>query len=467
VVYLALAQDSLWGLDIHVMVAFLSMQQVEHPYHLLYLRLMQFWSALADPLGLPVVDVLRAASAVGTALGVAALHRAAAALGLGRGAAAAATALCATAPATVFFATVAEVHGVFFAFAGVVWWAWARLVRAPGAGRAAAFGLCTGVAASVHSTGHLLLVAALLVGLAANATAWPAPSRERMSPARAVAVVGVPAVLGHATAAVGLALALQPGSQRAPFEGQAGYFLLLFDWHSMLQRALPVLWHEWLVPFFPLSIGAALLGWRRGARGFALALHLGLAVYWVVAAVLLVGDLVERGAYFLPLAWPAALIAVRTLPAAAPWAAASLALALAATQVRLHDRPATGREYAEGLLALEGGSNAVLLCRDSAEQEPLTRYAPTVATTRLDSLMQTADRGDAAYAEFCAGFDALMANFRAAGKPLFITVAAYEDLARSDRPFFVRFLSEHLHRRYHLAEARSGKFAAWRVTARE
>jgi hypothetical protein len=69
---------------------------------------------------------------------------------------------------------------------------------------------------------------------------------------------------------------------------------------------------EWLWPFLPIS-AAVLAGLcRPAARPLAIAVMLAAVPYLAVAA-LLVGDHGERGAYLLPLAWPAGLVAARTL----------------------------------------------------------------------------------------------------------------------------------------------------------
>ena len=449
--YLVLAQEALHGLDVHVHVFFLVHGRLEHPFHLLYLKLAGAAWTVLQPLGFSPHAALRLLSAVGTALGVLAAHRAAARCGFDRRAAALVTALVAVPPAMVFLATVPEIHGVFAAFAGLCWWAWARQVDGPGWVRAALLGAATGVAASVHATGHLLLGACGALAAARSAE----PRR---------ALLGLwPAVAVHACAALAFAAWLRPEGGSTAFADQLRFLReCAVDLHAV--NVWRVVRDEWLLAFLPLSVvGLAALRLRpwRAFAGVALA---ALTVYLAVAYVLL-DDINERGAYLLPLALPFAMLTFAAVGARGVLPCVLVALAAAVVQVQRHDRvtPAT---WVPGFLAVAREGPLAVLCRDVEEQEHITRALPEVPFLRVDSLVATAEKGDAAYPEFCQSFDGTVAHFTSAGRTVLITAPAYEALLATGDRFFARFVHEHLQARYRLEEVHREGFAALRVVPR-
>ena len=452
--YLSLAQEALHGLDVSVHVFFLTQGYLEHDYHFLYLKLVGAVWPLLREVGFTPHHALRLISALGSAGFVLGCHRAAARLGWSRSHAALVAGLCAVPAANVFFATVPEIHGLFGTFAGVVWWAWACLVRNPRVRGALVLGVASGMAASVHATGHLLLGASLLL--------WWALTPTRTL--RSALPLALAAGLAHLLLATGLALWLQPGRFAAPFQGQ-----LQFVRDSATDaRAFASLWRvlrdEWLLAFLPLSLTCVAALLRPAARALAIATLVGVGVYLALAAALL-NDLYERGAYLLPLALPFALCTLRAFGVRATLLVGLLALGFAVIRVRAHDHVDTAA-WVEGFVALAREEPPALICRDVPEQEQITRAVPDAPFLRLDSLLQAVQTGGRTYEDLCRQFDDLVVRYRGAGRTVFVTRAAYGTMAKGGDPFLTRFLGEHLAQRYRLEEVARGGFAAYRVRVR-
>ncbi|MCC7399120.1 MAG: hypothetical protein IT455_18800 [Planctomycetes bacterium] len=243
-------------------------------------------------------------------------------------------AVTAVLPATVHFATCAEMHGVFQPFAAAALWQLGRIAGEPAAGwrwpSAAGLGLLTGLATSVHATGALLVPLAVVWLVS---VAWRASWRRA-----GLAVFAL--VVAHAAVVGAVGWLVLPAGEPAAAAAQ---------WQWLLSQggglgALPAMVAgEWLWPFLPVSVLWLLaLGGRerRLAVGFAGVL----AAYLGVSQLLLVFpgigyEFHESGAYLLPLGCVAAGLAVATLPAALrPWL---VVLAALVTVVDLVLAPAT------------------------------------------------------------------------------------------------------------------------------
>ncbi len=453
VLYLLLAQEALHGLDVHVHVFFLTQGHLEHPLHFLYLKIVGAAWPLLRECGLSPHHALRLMSAIGSAAFVLGCHRAAARLHMPHRHAMLVAALCAVPGANLFFATVPEIHGVFGAFAGVVWWAAAALVEAPGLRRACVLGLASGVASSVHATGHLQLGTAILL--------WWA-----LSPARGLGVasrLALGAGVVHVAVATGFALWLQPARIATPFQGQLEFLRDGLDGLA-LGDVTRVLCGEWLLVFLPLSLTALVAPLRSATRRLGLATLAALGVYLALCLVLL-HDLHERGAYLLPLVLPFALCTLRALGTRLTLGAGLFALGWGIVFVGAHDH-IEAAAWVDDFVAVARDEPLAVICRDVPEQEQITRAVPDVPFVRVDSLVPTAERGAAAFAQFCAQFDGLVTHYAGSGRRVFITRAAYETMAASGQSFFTRFLTEHLARHYRLEEVVRGGFAAYRVRPR-
>lgn len=464
--YVLLAQEAFHGLDVHVHIFFLTQGQLEHPLHLLYMKIVGTAWPLLRGLGMSPHHALRLLSALGTAVGVCFSHRAAALVGASRGRALMVAGLAAVVPATVFFATVAEIHGVFAAFAGAAWWAWAAVIQRASVRHGLVMGVATGIAASVHATGHLLLplfaglVLAWWLAPGAGSVREGAPAPGGQSPWSAL----VAAAAAHFAIAVVLAVALQPHRLRAPFEGQLAYLLhTALDRHtSFWVSAGKVAVHEWLLALFPLSVLTFAGIWRRGLRPMVVAVAGGLVLY-LAASWALLDDLDERGAYLLPLAFPMALLTSWALPPAATLLAGAAALGVAFAQVEAHDH-VDQAGWVAGFEAVVEDQPVALICRDVAEQEAITRVQPDIPFVRVDSLLAGAE-DPSGYARFCEVFDAMVAQFQKGGRGVLITRPAYELMLETGKPLLVRFLREHLPAHHRVEQVSRGGFAALRIKA--
>ncbi len=455
--FLALAQQALHGDDVQGLIAAVQRGQVDHLYHHLYLRIGTAVQALVRPLGLGPAQALRFASALGTAIGIALLHRAALATLPSRRDALLATAWCAVLPGPLHFATVAEIHGVFFAFAALATASFCT-ARRP-ALRAALTGAAAGLAAAVHATGHLL---ALLF------TAWffavaPRPARRRRTAALAP-------VLGASQLAVAAALgrAVQSGAGGAPFT-DALRFVKLSAWrYGQVADAIEPLrasWREWLWPFCPAAALALVALARRQLRPLALAVHAAVVAYLGVATLLLFGA-DEKGAYLLPLAFPAAALAVLALPRRLVLPLVLGTLALAAVVIRRGDAPRQDAALGRAIAELARDEHFVLLCGARAELDTVAVHCPEVPATPVFNLAFAPEQS-ASFERFGAAFDQWVATLRAQGTSLWLSDSALAWLRRRDDPVLGRFAREHLEVRWQLERVESAALRAWRVAPRE
>lgn len=321
--YALLRQDAVHHLDMHGVVRSVAAPAGEGARygHFGYQWLAWCLHAVLGP-DAPLYRPLQWCSVVAAALAVGAGHRACLASGLGRGTAAAAALGAAATSAAVFFATIAEIHAVFWLPVNLAWWSLAACLQAPSLGRAVRTGALTGLAAAVHSSGQLLPVLGLSAAMAVVCTVrrgW-----------REYGVAMLAMLLGHA-----VGFAVLRGVDRALFafadEAAAQGFLreTLARWQGF--GALPGLaWREIVLPYLPYVVLVPLAGRHRASRPLAVALAIGFAGYLAVDLLLLIG-LVERGAYALPLALPAAALVAWRLGAGKAWLAAAGAVVVTAS----------------------------------------------------------------------------------------------------------------------------------------
>lgn len=443
-----LRQRALHGLDAPDFINWLQMGKASHHIHYLFMPLIDALHRVLRPFGSTPYETLVLASNVGGALGVGALHRAGVRLGLTRLDATLAALLVASAPAVAFFSTVAEIHGVFLAFAGLACWQWARCLRQPSLGAALGLGVATALAAAVHATGHLLviLLPALTIGLVGrrSRTLW-----------RLLPIV----LLAHAVASLGLDAALRRADVDVQRQGMIGFL-----WRCLIQlplgwNLLGDVWREWLRPFLPLSLAPLVaLAWRP-TRRFAACFWLAAAAFLGITVVLLFGKLVERGAYELPLAWPAALLVLALLPRAGQVAALALSCGLATYDIVQHDKPFENPALIAGLRAAAAHEKLFVVCEDLTEWEPLLRDLPSVPSCPLFWIGQLVAQG---YAGFTASLDARLDDQFAAGYAVVFSTRAQELLSTIPEPTIARFMREHVPERYTVEPYRAGAFTGMR-----
>jgi hypothetical protein len=454
---LALLQQRMFhGMDAQYLIGLVRDGSAEYYAHKLYLPLMLAWHDLLSPLTHSPFLSMRAASLVGVALGTLFMHRASLALGLDRGRAALAAALTFAAPAVLFFGTVVELHGVFHAFLGLVFWQWARCGRGVDLPGQALLGAATAAAAGVHSSGHLLL--ALLPMLSFG---WFG-IRPRQA-WRGLLVT----IAAHVATTVLLTLWLVPAAVReAPADDGAlaaawAYFWPRLPWSPITVAAM--LWREWGEPFAPLSlIVLAALFWRSPRRR-ALALLVGVLPLWGAVWVLLRAELHERGAYLLPFAWPAAVLAAEWLPRWLRWLALAVSLGLSVTAVVRHDRPADDPQLTAGLHAVVGDAPAFVICAQVRDVEQLQRDVPVTRPWPILTLASVLPQG---YAALCAEFDRVVAAEVVAGRDVILTASALALLQGLALPDVQRFVGEHLAANYELEPLQARGYSGSRLQRR-
>ncbi|MEZ5964834.1 MAG: hypothetical protein R3F56_13395 [Planctomycetota bacterium] len=452
----ALRQRAFHGLDAQYFLAQLRDHGDANYSHPLFLPLMHGWHGLWSKLGWSPFQSMRLASAVGASIGALAVHRAGRVLGLARSSALLAAALACATPAVVFFATVVEIHGPFFAFAGLAFWAWAH-AHATAASTAAAsipfafLGATTALAAGVHTSGHALLwlLPALSLGLAPPRR--PRPCWRHWLVTAAVHAAVTLAVVGTLGSSGG-------GPWRERLEQALAYWgprvpLAPLEILALLQR-------EWLLPFLPLSAATLLaLAWRNQRR-LALAVLAGIAPLLGLVWLLLHRELYERGAYLLPFAWPAAVLLVGWWPRALQSAALVAALALAIASVVRHDHVGDDAALQHALLPATEGGPALVICIDMAEVEQVLRTLPAATPRPLEGLTPAVAAG---YEATCSEFDAWVQPFLDAGTSVWLTPRARAYLDVVPLPSVRRFVAEHLDGRYVLVPLDDPDFPALRL----
>jgi hypothetical protein len=131
---------------------------------------------------------------------------------------------------------------------------------------------------------------------------------------------------------------------------------------------LDTLIDEWLVAFAPLSVTFLAGLARRGAVSAALVLALSLPVY-LLATFVVLGGVVERGAYLLPLASLAALATVRALPAAAVALVLAAGAVFGVVRVVEHDDGHVTEAMAASVAAVAGDREVLLLIESELDLE--------------------------------------------------------------------------------------------------
>lgn len=431
VVYFGMPQHALHGTDWRWLVLWLDEPGAVHPQHPGYLPLAKGLRWLLTPCGFDTHGVLSALSALGGACAVLGAHRAALALAGDRWFAAAAALLVLWTPAVFHFSTVVELHAPFagaMAFAVLFGVHWAR-TGAPG--QAVRTGVLTGVATLLHATGQLLVPGIALGVLWARRGHgfWRWLNGALLCAGTHACVFGgtfaAMRLTGHLPTAVeGFATVPDdPGAPNTPL----AYLLRSFAFLRP-EYLGPTLCSEWLLPFAPLSL-LVLLAARRPGRRAPLALFLSLfVVYLLVALVLVHGATDERGAYLIPLAWPAAWFALDALPRRA-WPALLLATAAAGFLCRGEPgRRPPDLAFGRAAVALAHRQPVQFFVADFPELDGIwlvdPRIDPRVARKEFDDLranpaLRGIEQQPAAVAAWLSGV--ILANARGRGARLVVT----------------------------------------------
>ncbi len=358
--YATLGQTALYLDDGFRLIGGLVARDIRHTSHELYLPQLVAFGDLLAPLGLPPHRVITLLSALGSAAGVALFHRALRWLEPERaGLQVLATALVATTPAVVFFATVVEYHGFFFGFAQLAFLATVALVRHPSAWRAGLLGIACALATLVHSTGVLLPVILLPVFV----VECKASLRGKVFEAALVIVTHLAGVFLGVLLLRALGIGVVP--EIPPLNG---------SWLSAQWPGIPrALWREWGLPYAPVCVGLLLSIGHRSTRRLGLWVGMAVLLYAVATGLALGPTLWERGAYLGPLVGPAALLTARAMPRA--WCGLLVALGAvgALGQVITHDRASAGYAlFVSGVYRAAGDSVPRVLIAARSERAAVT-----------------------------------------------------------------------------------------------
>ncbi|MHC4079296.1 MAG: hypothetical protein ACYST0_12745, partial [Planctomycetota bacterium] len=328
--FLSLGQGTLYGDGPGILLEVQQHRALGNTVHYLHGPILQALSWLISPdFSLYQAGILE--SSIGAALGVLGVYLASQKLLGDWRRAAVIAALVATCPGVLFYATVVELHGLFFAFFGLVALGLTNMVLQPTNVNAVKLGLLMGLAALAHQTAHLLPVVVFVM--------CPVLAHERgtnVALRRWLVLLGI-AVLVHAVfawSAMGLLRLLEISGASMGFA--AKIVVQNISAHSdRLADSPAVFLREWVVPFFPVSIACIVTIANVRARPMLAALYV-LVVLYVLLTTILVKDS-EFGAYLLPLAWPAALLAVRAFQTRWLVALSLLGLCIAMPRLHAHD----------------------------------------------------------------------------------------------------------------------------------
>jgi hypothetical protein len=186
-------------------------------------------------------------------------------------------------------------------------------------------------------------------------------TRERQAAARPIMNGSAVVALVHGAVCLGTAQALRLlGLEVRTFRSLE----MLQEFGSSSVRHPELLlwsaWADWLWAFAPLSFAAAGAALVAGTRLLGSVVAAG-AVPYVVVTWLLLGPATERGAYLLPVAWPAAVLAARALPRASLVLVALAGLVLGVLAVRAHDDASVPRRYAAMVRSVCGDERPFLI----------------------------------------------------------------------------------------------------------
>lgn len=375
-VFAALPQRTLHGFDSDFYAALLDAgTQPVSTAHVAYLPVCRLLLALVSPVGGGPVQAMWLAAALGSALGVFCLHRAARLL-VDDGAALLVPVAVALTPACFYFATAAEIHGVFAAGSGAAWWAFARWRMRPSVARAAMLGATCGAAATVHAFGHVL--APMFVGIAVV---------QRTVPWRQLVATALVVAATHAAAALALAAGIGHGAG-----GQTGAAtsMLAVWWRAVpLASLLAVAWRECLLPYLPWSALAVVAIANARSRPWGLAWLVAMALHAPIACVFLANDgqhYWERGGYLLPTAMPAVLAGAVLLRGRRAWLAVAIGGAITASFVAPRWRPLYGPEFVAAVAALQREAPVAFLVAPDEIEGVRTHLRGVVAAEVVRSL---------------------------------------------------------------------------------
>ncbi len=453
-VYVLLWQATFYTTDGHFILIRLEEGKAIHNAHYLYMPLLM---VLVDALSFTGLDARQTAllySSLGTAIGVWIAHLICRRAGMGRLTALLTAGLVAAMPPVLFFATVVEFHGPYFAAAQLAFLAAVLLAERPTAVRALAVGAAGALAFCFHTSA--LVLPGLLVP-------WFFASRRDAGHAwtrRDIALGGLSGVAHFGFLWLSLQVLQALGFPEFPpayDEGRLRGVTL-----STLQWVPEIFWQEWGGPYLPASIIALLTVFFAPVRYRWGAFVLGLVAFLIPSLVLLTGR-PELGAYTLPVAMPAALlighVASRRPVVLGAVVAVSLALAVAQVWQRDVDGPRY-RAYAEGIVELADGAPVAVIIAEDLELGACLVEMPEVPRFLITQL---AVMPAEVVEPQLAALPAYVQPFWTEGRQVFFSTHAEEYLRdpvkRPSGPLLVRGMHQH----FRLEPVEAAGFRGYRV----
>ncbi len=434
-------QGSFYKADAQRLVLRLTHGDLNYPHHKLYLPLLYGFSQLLKSLHLSPFEVARAFSAFGVALGISFSLGCFRVLGMSPSLSRLSTLGTLLVPTVFFFGTTVELHGPFFAFAGLSLYLWAWLVKQSLREERTSFlaiflGASTALASGVHASGMIL--PGLFVPWFLART-WKQPGPKLF-----------PLILFLASHGLLLLLLANPF--------HSAHFLREGFRHPTGIGELPgILWWEFLWPFLPYSFAFLLALFRKDARGEVIAFLVALVPYVGGALRLIAGD-PEFGAYLIPLAPFAAYLSARAL------GRYSLLLILPALWVQTSIRHIFDQEKSyeirvEGLRRATEHKPGLLLIGDPAEFSAFLAKAPDYPLFPLDVVAKIRMED---LPTLLRTFDAKLKAEKEKGHQVLLTKGGLEYLEDAKKslgkgPVVLKYLRE----KYRLLHLKAKGFEAW------
>jgi len=455
--YLSLGQGSLYGDGPGILLELNEGRVFQNSSHYLHGPIVVgiFW--LLMPLGCSLYQAALVSSALGTAVGILCVYLASRKL-LGKWQPAAwITALVATCPGIIFYATVVELHGPFFAFCGVVALAVANMALRPTMGNAVLLGVATAVASLAHATAHLLPIAAL-----ALCPVLSCGRGEKVEARRWLVLIGV-VFLVHLTLSVsvlGLLRLMGLGGASVGFAADHLWQNVKMYWHQLASSPRTFLL-EWLLPFFPVSIACVAAVVDTSARRLLAGLYI-VVLFYVLPTAVLVEDS-EFGAYFLLFAWPAAVLAVRMFSPRWLVLFTVLGLCIAVPRLRAHETIDHTRRAAAAIAELQPHEKVFLL---AVTKEDLELYFVGMPDAKFYYLAPLALNDEQTVRASLPVLDQMIGQSMADGQIVLLTKAGHESLLSVEAAAFPgpAVVAQHLMTAYRPTAVKLPGFRGWQLT---
>lgn len=447
--YFVLRQASLHGGDARSLILAVTDGQLRHNRHFLFLPIAVAWHWLTPFLTVHVS--LQLLSACGTALGLYWSLLALRQLGFSRAAAWAGMATLGLAPSAFYFATTVEYHGLAFGGFGLAWWVWAKWWNQPSRRHALQFAMAAAIASGLHATGHMLTFSAGLWLLAGRRMPW----RELIlqGALAAAAYLGLTATILLLMRAPGATL-MQPAATLWP----------MTKWWSGAP-SLQVLVREWLLPWMPVSLGmaATLVAFgRRLPTATCAGWRLGLACLasWLLclqAITLMIPGTDEVGAYFAPVAFPAAVWIMATVGRARVLLVAA-ALFATATSMGMPSREPIDPLFATGAAAIDAARPTFFVLGAEHELDALVVERPDLHAQLLQEWFRGLPAQGPVRAALVQALASLQSGLAAMGSRLVLSQRALDELRRSASAELQWLGTVHLPEHYELTPIDVGDF---------